>query len=49
MPENKITRIEIRVTEKEKEQIKQYTKKNNITISQLFRKLIIEVIQNEQK
>ena len=37
MPKNKTTRIEIRITEEEKEQLKKYTEQNNITISELIR------------
>lgn len=37
MSENKTTRIEVRITLEEKEQLKKYVKKNNTTISKIFR------------
>ncbi len=44
---NKTTRIEIRLTEEEKEQIKNYVNKNNTTISKLFREIIQKLIKGE--
>lgn len=47
MDNNKTTRIEIRLTEEEKEQIKNYVNKNNTTISKLFREIIQKLIKGE--
>lgn len=48
MADNKTTRIEIRLTEKEKQQIKDYVNKNNTTISKLFREIIQRLIKGEE-
>lgn len=48
MTDNKTTRIEIRLTEEEKQQIKDYVNKNNTTISKLFREIIQKLIKGEE-
>ena len=48
MSENKTTRIEIRITEQEKQQLKDYVEKNNTTISKLFREIIQKLIKGEE-
>ena len=40
MADNKTTRIEIRLTEKEKQQIKDYAINHNTTVSKLFREFL---------
>lgn len=47
MSENKTTRIEIRLTEEEKEQLKNYVKENNTSISKLFREIMQKLIKGE--
>ena len=47
MDNNKTTRIEIRLKEEEKKQIKNYVNKNNTTISKLFREIIQKLIKGE--
>ena len=47
MTDNKTTRIEIRLTTQEKEQLKNYANQHNITISKLFREIIQKLIKGE--
>lgn len=48
MSENKNTRIEIRLTEKEKQQLKDYVKIHNTTISKLFREFLQKILEGEK-
>lgn len=48
MTENKTTRIEIRLTEEEKQQLKEYTEQHKTTISKLIRKIIQQIIKGEK-
>ena len=48
MPENKNTRIEIRLTEIEKQQLKDYIKTHNTTISKLFREFLQKILEGEK-
>ena len=45
MINNKTTRIEIRITEEEKQLLKNYVKENNTTISKLFRDFLQIIIK----
>lgn len=45
---NKTTRIEIRLTEKEKQQIKDYAVNHNTTISKLFREFLQKKLEGEK-
>lgn len=48
MADNKTTRIEIRLTEKEKQQIKDYAVNHNTTISKLFREFLQKKLEGEE-
>ena len=45
MAENKTTRIEIRLTEEEKQQLKKYADQNGTTISKLIREFLQQILQ----
>ena len=47
MTENKTTRIEIRLTEEEKQQLKKYAYQHKTTISKLIREIIQQIIKEE--
>ena len=49
MSNNKTTRIEIRLTKEEKEELKNYALNNNTTISKLFRQFLQYLIKGENK
>lgn len=48
MGDNRITRIEIRLTEEEKQQIKDYAINHNTTISKLFREFLQKKLEREE-
>ena len=48
MTNNKTTRIEIRLTEEEKQQIKEYVISHNTTISKLFREFFQKLLEKEE-
>ena len=48
MTDNKTTRIEIRLTEKEKQQIKDYAINHNTTVSKLFREFLQKILKGEE-
>ena len=48
MADNKTTRIEIRLTEKEKQQIKDYAVSHSTTISKLFREFLQKKLEGEK-
>ena len=48
MNDIKTTRIEIRLTEKEKQWIKNYAINHNTTVSKLFREFLQQIMQGEQ-
>lgn len=48
MLDNKTTRIEIRITEQEKQQLKKYVSQHNTTVSKLFREIIKKLAEEEE-
>ena len=48
MADNKTTRIEIRLTEKEKQQIKDYAVNHNTTINKVFREFLQKNLEGEK-
>lgn len=48
MGDNKTTRIEIRLTKEEKEQIKDYVINHNTTVSKLFREFLQKKLEGEE-
>ena len=49
MKDNKTTRIELRTTPTEKEQIKAFAEKHDMTISELLRSLLYKAMKQEDK
>ena len=49
MKEIKDKKIDVRLTADEKEQIQDYAKRHNVTVSELLRSLVKETIQKENE